>query len=350
MIFNVFNITYCCVLLLIAMVEGGNKDAIDFIITLVDPNVLFKHMITLIKRLYLKTKYANKKDTEKWVNQLKKSGFIHEHKCDMLHYKPQLGIDLKANEGKNMTLALFKGLGSNVIDTTIVDIFGNVVEKHDATNQLKSQRDVTEKESVLESHKPTESKIELDTEKSKEEARSFSQPSVFKKENVLTYDPHINTEEKLRLKTAINQKPIEDDCYNIYLEEDKLLLEYINNDYQLDSFNDLLSHYINSEVFANHPCMELAMKIYALVRNLELSQKYKGFMLKKTDELKNFFWRVPNVRAMCTKEELDYFSEIKVHKHAAPEEIIGLCFITNVCHSVEIVNKNDDNCLAFYPM
>lgn len=76
-------------------------------------------------------------------------------------------------------------------------------------------------------------------------------------------------------------------------------------------------------------------------------------MQKRLNELKNFFSHISNVKAMMTKEELDdikeYNSKNKGHR-APPEELIGFCFIINVCQSVEIINKNEDICMTFYPM
>jgi hypothetical protein len=43
---------------LIAFTEGNNKEVIEFIGARLDPNQIFKHMISLVKELYIRTKYV----------------------------------------------------------------------------------------------------------------------------------------------------------------------------------------------------------------------------------------------------------------------------------------------------
>lgn len=70
-------------MLLLAICEGANVHAVNSLVQMIDPNALFKLMINLIKRLYVKTKYTTPKDTEKWMNHLKKKGLLKEHKNTM---------------------------------------------------------------------------------------------------------------------------------------------------------------------------------------------------------------------------------------------------------------------------
>jgi len=107
-----------------------------------------------------------------------------------------------------------------------------------------------------------------------------------------------------------------------------------------------------SEQFASHPCMELIMKIYALIRSLEQNQKFRGYMKKRTDEMKESYWRLENIENLCSIEEVEIY-KLKAKKGIKTiilEDITIFCFINDVCQNVEIINNNEENCTAFFPM
>lgn len=154
------------------------------------------------------------------------------------------------------------------------------------------------------------------------------------------------------IKTKGNESLDDREDYNIYLDASELMVQYLHTGYKIDNVSDLMKHYLTSEIFVSHPCMELIMKIYAFLRNLETSQKFRGYMKKRTDEMKEAFWHMPNISALCSQEELEIY-KLKAKKGIKPvvvEDITIFCFINDVCQSVEIINKNNENCRAFYPM
>jgi hypothetical protein len=133
--------------------------------------------------------------------------------------------------------------------------------------------------------------------------------------------------------------------YNIYRDSCKLMQDYIDNVFTIGQFSNLKSHYLRCKTFGMHPCMDLIMKIYALIRNLESSQAFKGYMKKRTDEMKENYYKLPLVGALCTHEELAYFKNHDCKtKGPIPEAVTIFCFINDVCRSVEIINNNDENC------
>jgi hypothetical protein len=133
--------------------------------------------------------------------------------------------------------------------------------------------------------------------------------------------------------------------YNIYRDSCKLMQDYIDNDFTIGQFSKLKSHYLRCKTFGKHPCMELIMKIYALIRNLESSQEFKGYMKKRTDEMKESYYKLPLVGALCTYEELAYFkTDERKTKGPIPDAVTIFCFINDVCRCVEIINNNEENC------
>lgn len=83
---------------------------------------------------------------------------------------------------------------------------------------------------------------------------------------------------------------------------------------------------------------------------MEANQKFKGFMKKKTEDVKKHYWMLPNVAALCTQKEIDDFRKTSKNGKEVPEEVTIYTFIMDVCQRVEIVNNNGDNCFAYYPM
>jgi hypothetical protein len=79
---------------LLAMIEGGFKPAVDLLIEILSPNEMFKIMTNLVKMLYVKTLYPNKKAAEKWENSLRKSGKITDRVEETMHFKK---MDLLSN-------------------------------------------------------------------------------------------------------------------------------------------------------------------------------------------------------------------------------------------------------------
>jgi hypothetical protein len=153
------------------------------------------------------------------------------------------------------------------------------------------------------------------------------------------------------IKTKGSPNFTDESDYNIYRDSCKLMQDYIDNVFTIGHFSNLKNHYLRCKTFGKHPCMELIMKIYALIRNLESSQEFKGYMKKRKEEMKENYYKLPLVGGLCTQEELAHFkSHDRRNKGPIVEEVTIFCFINEVCRSVEIINNNDENCLAFYPL
>lgn len=140
----------------------------------------------------------------------------------------------------------------------------------------------------------------------------------------------------------------EPDGYNVYLHATGDIKRHFDFEFKCKSTEELKNHYLHSREFCEHPCLDLVMKMYALIKNLELNQKFKGYMRKKQEDMKKHYWMLPNVSALCSNEELDIFKKRKPED--IPEEITLFCFLTDVCQSVEIINNNGEVSTAFYPM
>jgi hypothetical protein len=125
-------------------------------------------------------------------------------------------------------------------------------------------------------------------------------------------------------------------------------MKFIEKIFTVDNNSALKNHYLRSGEFGEHCCMELIMKIYALIKTLENDQKFKGYMRKRIDDLKKHYWFMPTVAALCSKEELEVSKRRKVEE--IPEEIKIFSFIMDVCQCVEIVNNQGHNFFTYFPM
>jgi len=117
----------------------------------------------------------------------------------------------------------------------------------------------------------------------------------------------------------------------------------------------MLKFYKETPEFFNHQTLELIMKIYALLRTMESNFKFRGFMKKKTEEMKRHYYMLQNVSALCTNDEIEVFIA-EAHDHEedckieVPEEITIFTFLNDIVRSVEIFNSSDERTIAYYPM
>lgn len=101
------------------MTEGGFKDTIDRVCERLDPNAVYKFMIDMLKRLYIKTRYNSPSEVRKYEAYLRSGGFLKEKKSKMIHYrKKEFGGKLDdtvplASEHANVTCDHFDYSVSN---------------------------------------------------------------------------------------------------------------------------------------------------------------------------------------------------------------------------------------------
>ena len=72
---------------LLALFEGGHKEAIDLIAARLDPNHIFRILIDYTKRLYVQTKFGSRKKTSDLNRRLKTQGLLSPPSTSMFHYK-----------------------------------------------------------------------------------------------------------------------------------------------------------------------------------------------------------------------------------------------------------------------
>jgi hypothetical protein len=115
-----------CVVLLLAMIEGGFKPAVDLLVKILEPNEMFKIMTNLVKMLYVKTLYPTKEAAEKWEKTLRKSGKITDKVEETMHFKksdPLAHTDqLKPKDPDQILRAM---LGMAVPQKKVQGIFGS---------------------------------------------------------------------------------------------------------------------------------------------------------------------------------------------------------------------------------
>ena len=121
----------------------------------------------------------------------------------------------------------------------------------------------------------------------------------------------------------------DDEEFNVYFHADEMQIRYFNEDYKLETTKELKKHYLDDPDFVSHPVMELVMKLYAFLRSMEYNQRFKGFIKKKTEDMKSFFFMIPSVEALCSQEEIDHYKKCPSPVYF-PEEIIIFTFITDV--------------------
>lgn len=123
---------------------------------------------------------------------------------------------------------------------------------------------------------------------------------------------------------------------------------------KLKSVEELLKFYKETPEFCEHQTLELIMKIYSTLRTMESNFKFRGFMKKKEEEMKRHYYMLPNVSALCSNDEIEFFKKSTDDEHNAavelPEEITIFTFLNDIVRSVEIMNANGDRTIAYYPM
>lgn len=140
--------------------------------------------------------------------------------------------------------------------------------------------------------------------------------------------------------------------FNVWFDANPKVRKYLETDFEVSHPNDLKQVYLEQYEYGQHQAMELVMKMYALLKGLELNTKFRGFMKKKTEDMKRHYFMQQNVSALCTNDEIDIFKDryYKGVNEPTPEELTIYCFITDVCQSVEILNKSGEQIFVYYPM
>lgn len=138
------------------------------------------------------------------------------------------------------------------------------------------------------------------------------------------------------------------DDYNVYFHSNVDIKRYLEQDFVIESNEEIFQHYLDCNEFETHPVMELIIQIYAFIKALECNHKFRGYIKKKTEDLKRHYWMMPSVAALCSNEELTLYKRRPVE--VVPEEIKIFCFIQDICQSVEIINNNGECTKAYYPM
>lgn len=83
------------------MCEGNFKDSIKFISDRLDPNTMFRIMVQLVKRLYIKTKWNTELKVTGWERKLRKTGQLKDHHHKKAQYtKQEFGIKMDNPGGR----------------------------------------------------------------------------------------------------------------------------------------------------------------------------------------------------------------------------------------------------------
>jgi hypothetical protein len=83
------------------MCEGNFRDSIKFISDRLDPNTMFRIMVQLVKRLYIKTKWNTEDKVTGWEKKLRKTGQLKDHQHKKEHYtKQEFGMKMDNPGGR----------------------------------------------------------------------------------------------------------------------------------------------------------------------------------------------------------------------------------------------------------
>jgi len=139
-----------------------------------------------------------------------------------------------------------------------------------------------------------------------------------------------------------------DDSFNLWLKAPKNVLKYLLNVYKITDVEDLLDHYKDQPEYFDHQAVELITKMFATLKTMESNFKVRGFMKKKTEEMKKHYYYLSNVAALCSNPEIEQFK--KEEKEDISEDLTIFTFLNDVIRSCEIVNDMGECTLAWYPM
>lgn len=309
------------------MTEGHYQESIEFITSRLDPNGMFKILCSLIKRLYIKTKWNTEEMVANWEKKLRKNGQLVEKESKVDHYiKQELNSDLEVDDGAQNVTA------SEDISLQKTGGLGSRGSKRDlALNPNHVPKSLTHKDKNVSRSK-----------------KSIGRPrgTSFDGKKVGMAPERM----KMQTKGDLNNISMDDDNYNIFLHANDRILNYLDQDFKISSFEDLKSHYLYNHEFGQHPCMEFIMKIYAFIKTLEYNQKFKGYMRKRIEDMKKHYSSLPSVGALCSNEELEMYKKLRSQRIAIPEDVTIFCFIADVCQPVEIVNSIGKHTFAYFPM
>jgi hypothetical protein len=135
--------------------------------------------------------------------------------------------------------------------------------------------------------------------------------------------------------------------YNFWMEAPKQLITYLLTNYKIDSTEKLLAHYKLSEEFCKHKTLQLILKLYALLKTFDSNFKFRGYMKKKTEDMKRHYYMQSNVSALCTNEEIEIFKQSEVEE--IPEETTIFTFLADIVRAVEVINNEGTCTWAYYP-
>lgn len=234
------------VTLLLALFEGGYKEAINIISEKLDPNHLFKLMIDYTKRFYIQTNWNSKSKAKKYERLLRIKGTLKDNVDRTVHYKPKV-YDLE-----------FMGAGDQ---KEKVSNFNNMSLEGQLTDEQKN--------------------------------KSIRMLNAMKRRKSVVSSFNPSTKAVVQqLHTEGDVVPIKDTGYNIWIDStQKTLRHYFKIDYKIDNPQILKKHYLSDFEYGQSPVMELVRQFYALLKSMELNQKFKGFLKKKTDDMKKYYWK-----------------------------------------------------------
>lgn len=301
---------------LLAFIENSYKPGVDLICNRLDPSVIFKIMIDLLKRLYVKTVWNSQDSVNQLEDDLRASGKLKMKHSNSVHYKK-------------------KEFGGKLDDTVPLETGEKGFDETGFSGTKSPQQTVkSQREHSIQAPKDGRLSMKNITKKSFTKS-GFHFGNVLKKKQ----DAQLSVEECLL-------ESIED--YNVYNHSNADIKRYFDQDFVIESNNLIKEHYLQCDEFEQHPVMELVIQIYAFIKALECNHKFRGYIKKKTEDLKRHYWMLPSVAALCTNEELAILKKRPVVE--IPEEIKIFCFIQDTCQSVEIINNNGECTKAYYPM
>jgi hypothetical protein len=310
----------------LALTENQFEPAVNLMCERLDPHVIYRIMIDLLKRLYVKTRWSTQDDVKKLEEELRGMGLLSKKKSKMTHYKKKefggklddtVPLESQLREGtsnysENGGRSANRGVGGQKSSRSFIYSMqapkdGNISMRHLSIKKKNTDRSMQKSQLNIAGINKAEGDVTLG--------------------DILDEDY---------------------DNFNIYFHASNDIKRYIENEFTVNSNKDLKEHYMHNTDFESHPVMELIMKIYAFIKTLGSNHKFGGYMKKKTEDLKKHYWMLPSVAALCSNEELAFFK--RRAPEPTPEEITIFCFITDICQSVEIINNNGDTTFAYYPM
>lgn len=208
--------------------------------------MIFKIMIDLLKRLYVKTKWRTPLEVKTLEKVLRSKGLLFKPKNKMVHYKP-------------------KEFGGKLDDEVPIESATN--KEHDTNLEHYLTHSKSYKKAIVVASEQVEGfSAPIDCQVSNKRLTNRSMKASMLNIPTASFKGDQNAGSKRHdsyLTTTEGDEFEDHSDYNIYFHASADIKRYIEHEFIIKSASQLKKHYLKSAEFCDHPCMELTMKIYS---------------------------------------------------------------------------------------